>query len=70
MNKGYGAQGTELRAQDPEADIFGLFALKEAGVTRNVIIDRKVKIIFLTRLFEREEFNRMKDIIFSELAKR
>ena len=27
-------------ALDPGADIFGLYALKEAGVTRNVIIDR------------------------------
>ena len=43
---------------------------KEAGVTRNVIIDRKGKIIFLTRLFEREEFDEMKEVIFSELAKK
>ena len=56
-------------ALDPGADIFGLYAQKEAGVTRNVIIDRNGKIIFLTRLYEREEFEKMKDIIFSELAK-
>ncbi len=56
-------------ALDPGADIFGLFAVKEAGVTRNVIIDRSGKIIFLTRLFEREEFNKMKEVIFTELAK-
>ena len=37
-------------ALDPGADIFGLYALKEAGVTRNVIIDRSGKIIFLTRI--------------------
>ena len=55
-------------ALDPGADIFGLFALKEAGVTRNVIIDRSGKIIFLTRLYKKEEFNRMKKIIFAELA--
>lgn len=55
-------------ALDPGADIFGLYALKEAGVTRNVIIDRKGKIIFLTRLFDREEFDLMKKAIFSELA--
>jgi hypothetical protein len=47
---------------------FGLFADKEAGVTRNVIVCRSGKIIFLTRLFEREEFNRMKKAIFTELA--
>ncbi|MFZ2338243.1 MAG: TlpA disulfide reductase family protein [Bacteroidales bacterium] len=57
-------------ALDPGADIFGLYAQKEAGVTRNVIIDRKGRIIFLTRLFEREEFDRMKEVIFSELAKK
>ena len=55
-------------ALDPGAEIFGLFALKEAGVTRNVIIDRNGKIIFLTRLFERSEFDEMKKIIFAELS--
>jgi peroxiredoxin len=57
-------------ALDPGADIFGMFALKEAGVTRNIIIDRSGKIIFLTRLFDREEFDRMKKVIFSELGKK
>ena len=57
-------------ALDPGADIFGLFAEKQAGVTRNIIIDRNGKIVFLTRLFEREEFDKMKEIIFSELAKK
>jgi peroxiredoxin len=54
-------------ALDPGADIFGQYAEKEAGVTRNVIIDRSGKIIFLTRLFERKEFDRMKKVIFTEL---
>ncbi|MDX9929112.1 MAG: TlpA disulfide reductase family protein [Bacteroidales bacterium] len=54
-------------ALDPGADIFGLFALKSAGVTRNVIIDRNGRIIFLTRLFEREEFDSMKKLIFDQL---
>lgn len=57
-------------ALDPGADIFGLFAVKEAGITRNVIIDRSGRIIFLTRLFEREEFDEMKEVIFKELAKK
>jgi len=52
---------------DPGADIFGLYAHKEAGVTRNVIIDRKGKIIFLTRLYREDEFKNMKQRIFSEL---
>jgi peroxiredoxin len=55
-------------ALDPGADIFGLYAVKEAGVTRNVIVDRTGKIIFMTRLFDKEEFERMKKVIFSELA--
>jgi peroxiredoxin len=55
-------------ALDPGANIFGLFAEKKAGVTRNVIIDRSGKIIFLTRLYEREEFDQMKKVIFAELS--
>jgi peroxiredoxin len=57
-------------ALDPGADIFGLFALKSAGVTRNVVIDRNGKIIFLTRLYEREEFDEMKKVLFAELKKK
>jgi len=55
-------------ALDPGADIFGMYALKEAGVTRNVIIDRSGKIVFLTRLFDRNEFNKMKSLIFTQLS--
>jgi peroxiredoxin len=55
-------------ALDPGADIFGLYANKEAGVTRNVIINRSGKIIFLTRLYERKEFEEMKKVIFEELS--
>ena len=57
-------------ALDPGADIFGLYAVKTEGVTRNVIIDRNGKIIFVTRLFERPEFDRMKEVIFNELNKK
>ena len=55
-------------ALDPVGYIFRLFALKNAGVTRDVIINRSGKIICLTRLFEREEFDRMKKVIFAGLA--
>ncbi|MDD2245822.1 MAG: TlpA disulfide reductase family protein [Proteiniphilum sp.] len=48
---------------DPNADIFGLYAEKEAGITRNIIINREGKIVMLTRLFEEEEFNRMVETI-------
>ena len=46
-------------ALDPGADIFGLFADKNSGVTRNVVIDRDGKIVFLTRLFEEKEYQDM-----------
>jgi len=46
-------------ALDPGAEIFGLFADKNSGVTRNVIIDKNGKIAHLTRLFNMEEFNAM-----------
>jgi len=39
-------------ALDPGADIFALFAAREAGVTRNIVIDQTGKIVFLTRLFD------------------
>lgn len=51
-------------ALDPGAELFQLFALKDAGVTRNIIIDRAGKIIYLTRLYNPEEFNAMKEVIF------
>ncbi len=56
-----------MLALDPGADIFGLYANKETGVTRNVIIDRNRKIIFLTRLYDNKEFQEMKKVIFSQL---
>jgi len=55
-------------ALDPGSGIFCLFAGKDAGVTRNVIIDRSGKIIFLTRLYDRNEFDQMRKIIFNELV--
>jgi peroxiredoxin len=55
-------------ALDPGADIFGMVAKKEAGVTRNVIIGRSGKIIWLTRLYDKSEFAEMKKVIFTELA--
>lgn len=54
---------------DAGSEIFMKYAEKDAGVTRNVIIDRQGKIIYLTRLFNREEFDAMKKVIFDELKK-
>jgi peroxiredoxin len=51
-------------AIDSIGEIFHRFAQKGAGVTRNVIIDKNGKIIFLTRLFKMDEFLDMKDLIF------
>lgn len=45
---------------DPNGDIFAKYAEKNAGVTRNIIIDKTGKITFLTRLFDQNEFNTMK----------
>jgi len=53
---------------DPKADIFSLYAEREAGITRNVIIDKEGKIVMLTRLFEMEEFNKMVETINKLLA--
>ncbi len=55
-------------ALDPGAEVFKLFAHEKAGVTRNVIIDRKGKIVFLTRLFDRAEFDEMKRVIAELMA--
>ena len=54
---------------DEKSEIFELYAEKKAGVTRNVIINRDGEIIFLTRLFDHNEFNEMKDIISKSLTK-
>ncbi len=46
-------------ALDPGAAIFGRFADKKSGVTRNVVIDTNGKIVFLTRLYDESEFSQM-----------
>lgn len=53
---------------DTSGAIFELYAEKGAGVTRNIIIDKNGKVAFLTRLFDREEFDAMKEKI-EELLK-
>ena len=50
-------------ALDEDESIFQLFALKKAGVTRNVLIDKKGTIVYLTRLFNKEEFDGLKNKI-------
>jgi peroxiredoxin len=55
-------------APDPKSGVFTLYAKKEAGVTRNVIVDKDGKIVFLTRLYDDKEFNAMKEVLFKLLA--
>ena len=50
-------------ALDPGAEIYQKYAAKKSGVTRNVIIDKNGEIVFLTRLFNKEEFEAMKQKI-------
>jgi peroxiredoxin len=50
-------------ALDPKGGIFYQFAEKGAGVTRNVIIDKTGKIVYMTRLYKEEEFTEMKSVI-------
>lgn len=54
---------------DPDGKIFNLFCTPEAGVTRNIIIDRTGKIIMLTRLYDEKEFGEMVELIQKELKK-
>ena len=60
-------QVTYPLALDPGADIFALFADRDSGVTRNIILGPDGKIVFLTRLFEIQEFNKMKRVIHNLL---
>ena len=43
-------------ALDPGADIFARYAERQAGITRNVLIDREGRIVLMTRLYKEEEF--------------
>ena len=46
-------------AHDPEASVFSQFTLNGAGVTRNIVVNKKGEIVFLTRLFDEKEFEGM-----------
>ena len=61
-------QVTYPLALDPGADIFALFADRDSGVTRNIILGPDGKIAFLTRLFEIQEFDQMKRVIHNLLV--
>lgn len=46
-------------ALDLEGEIYTLYAHPNSGVTRNVLIDKNGKIVFLTRLFDKKEFEEL-----------
>tara|TARA_B100000780_G_C21076907_1_gene433546 strand:+ start:432 stop:950 length:519 start_codon:yes stop_codon:yes gene_type:complete len=56
-------------ALDLNGSLFDLFAGPKQGVTRNIVIDKKGDISFLTRLYERDEFEKMISVIEIELNK-
>ncbi len=51
---------------DENGEIFNRFA--RGGVTRNIVLDQNLKIIYLTRLFDRNEFEGMKRSISQTLG--
>jgi hypothetical protein len=44
---------------DENGDIFALYADRNAGITRNVIINPFGEIVMLTRLYDEDEFRTM-----------
>lgn len=55
-------------ALDPGANVYVRYALKQSGITRNVLIDREGKIVKLTRLYNEEEFSSLVQMINEMLA--
>ena len=55
---------------DPEGKAFYAFSAQGAGVTRNVIIDDNGKIVFMTRLYDKKEFDEMVKVINQLLKKK
>ena len=53
---------------DDKADVFASYALRESGITRNVLIDKDGRIVMLTRKFVEPEFKQLVAIIDSLLA--
>jgi len=52
---------------DTDGSIFESFTNPKAGVTRNIVLDRNGKIIFLSRLYEPKEFKEMIQVINDEV---
>ena len=56
-------------AIDTDGALFESFTLPKSGVTRNIVLDKKGEIIFLSRLYEEKEFEQMIHTIDLELMK-
>ncbi len=56
-------------ACDLDGKLFELFAGPKQGVTRNIVLNKNGEIVFLTRLYERDEFEQMILVIDEELKK-
>lgn len=56
-------------ALDTAANVFASYALRNSGITRNVLVGKDGKIVKLTRLFNEEEFRGLTAAIDSLLAK-
>lgn len=56
-------------ALDLDGSIFAKFTVPNAGVTRNIIIDKEGKIAYMTRLFKQEEFDKMVKVIGKLIVK-
>lgn len=54
---------------DPGADIYAKYALRDSGITRNVLIGRDGRIIKRTRLYNEKEFRSLVEKIDEELSK-
>ena len=57
-------------AYDTMGDVFRLYAHPNAGITRNVLVDRDGKIVMLTRKFEEQEFRILCTAIEKELQRK
>ena len=55
---------------DEKGDVFASYALRNSGITRNVLIDRDGRIVMLTRRFVEPEFNTLVTTIDSLLTQR
>ena len=55
-------------AMDSNGDVFASYALRGAGITRNILIDREGRIVMLTRRFEEAEFKALVEKIDAMLA--